>query len=305
MEKEARLYTAPVAANELGITAKQFRRLVKEHRTQPSGFYKNPHRRSVTCPLWSRENLDMLSRLESLETMRQRRQRPRATPEEARAKRMAKFSKKYHEDFRSLLRDACSALFSLNHYAKQTKCTSSNREEIYNLKTQLIRVLYQSGLAERVQIHTRQLSARACRRCDGDGYDWGTEECPRCLGTGMLEDAHELRFVEFGFKIGETWYSWHQPEDRVTWEYTVTDQDREWSPREKMLVKKPTRLAEKKDLLRFAIEQAGVVSAAWQTGPAVDGLLGGPQPRHKRKESPSRFDQRQRLSRANPARTTT
>ncbi len=116
-------------------------------------------------------------------------------------RRERRFSRKY-PTWRDALPDACEALFELNRYAKHESCTSTNREEIYNLKNGLIRLLYEQGFATDFYEHHLKLEAKPCWTCGGTGEYWTGEDCRKCGGTGDYLSAKTVFFLVFKFAIG-------------------------------------------------------------------------------------------------------
>ena len=133
--------------------------------------------------------------------------------------------------------DACRYFFSLNRYVKHSSCTRSNRDYIYLLKNDLVKLLYERGYSTGCYFHDVELPAQACYACEGSGtFDDGTDEgpttlnptirqyftCDRCNGTGMFKPAKTITFVCFEFMVGGTKYCWHQPKETVRYDYTIT-----------------------------------------------------------------------------------
>src|SRR5262249_10502915 len=103
---------------------------------------------------------------------------------------------------------AAESLFNLNRYAKWPSCKNENREEIYSLKTELIRLLHHLGLATAVKLHEVERPGQTCHRCNGtgqaDGYDdedYGDDDggCSRCGGSGWWREPDKLVYVVFRF----------------------------------------------------------------------------------------------------------
>ena len=102
------------------------------------------------------------------------------------------------------------AMFDLNRHARNAR-RSGNTRAIYCLKTQLIQLLYESGLCRSVE-HLRQDTM--CWACMGDGVIFGEEDCERCAGSGIYA-THFL--YKFTFDVDGSSYVWHQPAPFVTW----------------------------------------------------------------------------------------
>lgn len=246
------LLSTPAAAAELGITADQFRRIAKQRNIAPADDYPNPHHRSgPRCPLWSRQQLGRIRRTNAY---RQTLDRKRPDPEAAQRKRFERYSRKY-STISEAFPDACQALFNLNRYAKWSQCRQQNREEIYDLKTEFIRLLCGQGYADRIGRHLAEREEKVCFKCDGTGAIWNGDICHRCVGSGIYQPAKTLVFIVFSFVVGGERYTWHQPEELVTWKYELTAGSADWSPvaEEKPLEMPTSRFAEAKDLLRYVI----------------------------------------------------
>ena len=249
----AKEFTTPEAATKLGISPDQFRRLAEKRRIEPVGSYTNPHHKSgPECPLWSARDIGRLKRTNDYQAILDRK---KPDPERARARRMDRFARKYPR-VTSVLPDACTAMFNLNRYAKWSSCSRDHNKEIYDLKNRFVELLYSHRLADRVYLHIQPLPEQLCHRCAGIGQDgWSDDECERCDGTGIYREATELVFVVFSFLIGEVRFSWHQPAHLVAWEYQTTDPPDTWdTPPIKSIEMKPSKFAEAKDLIRYAIQ---------------------------------------------------
>src|SRR3954453_4611341 len=90
-------------------------------------------------------------------------------------KRSTKFASQY-KSWRDALPTACEILFNLNPSAKHESCSSQHREEIYSLKNEFIRLLYEQGLSTECWRHTVKTEPRLCF-CDRKD-----EDCERCYG---------------------------------------------------------------------------------------------------------------------------
>lgn len=253
-KSKKKTYSTPAAAKELGITAAQFRCLAKKKELIPVDSYENPHYSAgPDCPLWSAKDIGRLKRTKELKLTRERK---KPDPERARAERMAKFSRNY-PGLNDVLLDACTALFNLNRYAKWPRCSRKNRNEIYELKNQVIALMYARGMADRVYLHKQLLPEKQCFRCDGIGQDkWTGDNCNRCDGTGVFMEPSEIDFVVFCFMVGAKPFSWHQPKELVTWEFEETHAPGVWETAEiKPLEMKRSSFAQGKDLVRYAIQR--------------------------------------------------
>jgi hypothetical protein len=167
-----------------------------------------------------------------------------------------------YPDWRDALQPAAEALFSLNRYAKWPSCPRGERDEIYGLKTHLVRLLYERGLAREVKVQTDPGKGKVCFGCDGAGwdadYDGHSWPCCRCDGTGWYRPPTPRRYVAIRFEVGGRPYAWHQPEDRVDWPYAVTAQEGAWEPEAdpKPINLPPQELSRGKELIRWVLARA-------------------------------------------------
>jgi hypothetical protein len=164
-------------------------------------------------------------------------------------RRYAQFANIY-ESWRDALPTACEILFNLNHYAKHESCSSQHREEIYSLKNEFIRLLYEQGLSTECWRHTVKTEPRLCF-CDRKD-----EDCERCYGTGIYQKI--LHYVCFTFVVDGKKYHWHQPSYLVNYRFTVTTENKTWERNdfEKPITLAANKFAEAKDLLRWILAQA-------------------------------------------------
>jgi len=178
--------------------------------------------------------------------------RPKGTSAEE--KRQATFAKKF-STWREALPEGCALLFDLNRYAKHHSCTRGHKDEIYALKTDLIKLLYQGGYSVECYLHTTKGLPRICFGCDGLGYRYNGHECQRCEGTGTYAEARTLEFVVFQFLVGDQHYFWHSPRSHVTFPYRVTREEstNELTAEEKPITLKPAEFAGGKSLLRWIV----------------------------------------------------
>lgn len=91
-------------------------------------------------------------------------------------------------------------------------------DEIYALKDDLIKYLYQCGYATEVR---ESIQERKCRTCGGSGEYWTGEECYRCYGTGVYAVT---KLYAFRFCIDGKPYAWHQLQKLVDYPVTLTDE---------------------------------------------------------------------------------
>ncbi|MEO8182923.1 MAG: hypothetical protein ABI895_29175 [Deltaproteobacteria bacterium] len=154
--------------------------------------------------------------------------------------------------------DAAESLFSLNRYAKHTTCTAKNRDDIYGLKNRFI-----VWLVERCYLrgwgHHEIVKPEKILECYCMAY--GVGGCHRCDHTGVHRRLPELvlRFVVLRFVIGEKTYTWHQPAESITFEYSPKAAQlvdaADWAPeRDKPIEMPRSRFAKAKALLRWVME---------------------------------------------------
>lgn len=110
---------------------------------------------------------------------------------------------------------AAEAMFDLNRHARIDGRTAETRN-IYHLKTQLIQLLYESGLCRSVEYLRQDMT---CWGCMGDGVTYGEEDCQHCDGSGIYQ-THFL--YKFTFYVDGQSYIWHQPASFVTWPVRLT-----------------------------------------------------------------------------------
>lgn len=94
-------------------------------------------------------------------------------------------------------------------------------DQIYSLKDELIKYLYQSGYATEVR---ESLQERKCRTCGGSGEYWTGEMCYRCYGSGVYAIT---KLYAFRFCIDGKPYAWHQLQKLVDYPVTLTDEVQE------------------------------------------------------------------------------
>ncbi len=94
-------------------------------------------------------------------------------------------------------------------------------DQIYTLKDELIKYLYQCGYATEVR---EAFQNRVCRTCSGTGEYYTGEECHRCDGTGIYDTTW---LYAFRFCIDGKSYAWHHLQKLVDYPVTVTDEVRE------------------------------------------------------------------------------
>jgi hypothetical protein len=229
----------------------------------------------ITRHYYSRQRVLAKERTKAFQAAKARSQKARQsrTPEAAErrhAERMARYERKYRSADATLLdaamRDACEAMFNLNRYAKHRSCTADNRDEIYALKHQLVKVLYLLRFG--IGCIEHRVPGKQCYRCDGtgygeDGYDSNNEDeyddnygggCRRCGGSGWYHRPTVLML--FRFEIDGKKYAWHMPEGKVDFRYETTCEPADWQneAEEKPLNLAPSRFAEAKALVRWVIQ---------------------------------------------------
>lgn len=157
---------------------------------------------------------------------------------ELKAAWLAEFESKYASSDLAL-KDACEALYHLNHYAKcLDRCAL--RDRIYGAKNSLIDHLYRSGKCVEAVRHVQYFPSKECWGCFGSGVDnWG-DGCERCGGTGNYREDHSVSYVAFRFDVNGTRYSWHQPEHLLAFTPKVEGDASPMPPREN----KPVPLAD-------------------------------------------------------------
>jgi hypothetical protein len=172
----------------------------------------------------------------------------------AHVRRIGEFDQRFR-GWQGALPEACAALFSLNRFCKHAECSWQSREEIYDLKNRLVKLLYKDGYCTAAWEHRLVLPAKICRDCGGSG-DGGC--CDRCDGTGEYLPAKTVRFICFRFEVGVR-YTWHQPVELVRFPVTMTDAPADWQPgeREKPVPMPRRQFAAAKDLIRWVLEQSG------------------------------------------------
>lgn len=246
MEKTDLVYKT-TAAKMLGISIKKFDELDIEHKKE----VPNPHYRSGgTSFLFSREEVENLIGTEAVEALKSK---PRKRKDWA-----SVFEKKYEgKEKEVILLEAAQGLFNLNRYCKHSRCTRSNRDEIYQLKNTFIRKMYRSGYSESVKIHKIEIGAQECYTCNGTGKCDYEGSCYNCNGTGNYRQGKVLKFAVFAFLINDTRFVWHQPMEKVGFEFEVTDsEESEINETEvKPLEVKRSKLTELKALLKWVISE--------------------------------------------------
>lgn len=116
---------------------------------------------------------------------------------------------------------AAECMFALNRHVAGVRF---RRQEIYTLKNNLIRMLYNSGYCTHVALHKQTL---ICHGCGGTGeyrsFGDGDMEWSRCYGTGIYA-INKLHYFEFN--IDGKIYKWHQPSKLVDWPVDIPAEDK-------------------------------------------------------------------------------
>jgi hypothetical protein len=132
---------------------------------------------------------------------------------------------KYKDKFAELYRDTIEYMFNLNRYAKYSSCSKRNKEEIYGIKDELLAKLYLAKKIDHVERHYQTIAPLVCYRCDGNGFinEDVYAKCPKCNGTGIFREKQILYFACFFIEVEENVYSFHQPEDLLTYKIVYQD----------------------------------------------------------------------------------
>jgi hypothetical protein len=176
------------------------------------------------------EQAEATAEFQALQQSRRARKSHRELRAAAKDKRFQKFAEKY-KGWQAALLDACNNLFNLNRYAKYESCSYEHKRDIYLLKDDLIRLLYQFGYCIECYEHVCEVRGR---------YE------PR-----------KVRLVAFRFLVDNKPFTWHQPEDNVRFSYVPTQPGSAWKPSdgEKEVSLSKKRFAEAKDLIDWIIPQ--------------------------------------------------
>jgi hypothetical protein len=174
---------------------------------------------------------------------------------QAAARRRSEIPAQY-ASWRDALGAAAGFLFSLNRYAKHRMCSELQRVEIYRVKNEFLRLLYERGYCTLAWIHRLDLPAQPCRAC---GWYGGAEpDCDRCGGSGVWRAARTLEFWCFRFLIAGRTYCWHQPRASVAFAPAEGLPPQEWEGfgGEKPVALPRRKVAFAKALLRWVIGAA-------------------------------------------------
>lgn len=222
--KPTALMPTDAAAQQLGISVAQLRRIAEKQGVEPDDTYDWGHGRwSGIGYLWSRKTLGQIKRTRRYKEVFARaektrleteilRARLRAEHEEALAVKAARlaaidaaFRTRYPTAEDALLA-ACESMHRLNRLASGLQSYDTQRVEIYKLKNAFVRRMHESGYCARVERHIDE------KPCWGLPYDTTHRSC--CGGTGIYSTQ---RYYCFYFYVAGREYSWHQPESLVTW----------------------------------------------------------------------------------------
>ena len=172
--------------------------------------------------------------------------------------------------------DVARTLFELNRLAKHPTCSLRDRDHIYDLKHDVIGILYQDGYSTDCYLHTTILPVKSCFGCDGSGYEgddngtiWG--KCYRCNGTGLYLPAKPLAFVVFHFLIGDQRYCWHTPQELVTFQYQITKETADYSLSEELKPVDLPSISESTELLEWFVSRKSTTLEALADGAIQQG----------------------------------
>jgi hypothetical protein len=267
--RQSSLLATGDAASQLGLTSAQFLKLANTLGLQPEAYYRNPHYRSgPECPLWPPEAVVALRDAPEVAAIQSRSAARRVARQRKAAERDDELAARY-SDWRDAVLPAAEALFNLNRYAKWDRCAVSHRREIYGLKNDFIRLLYDKGYAVQVLKHKVERDDLECRACDGFG-------CERCEYTGIYRKGTPLVYIAFRFKIGEQFFAWHQPQEQITWKVEIRQSDNSgaapWEPEgEKPVSLSPRHFADAKALVRYVLAKARDTDLNAHTQRGLDG----------------------------------
>ncbi|MCQ3977664.1 MAG: hypothetical protein DPW09_29910 [Anaerolineae bacterium] len=264
-EREAKrkeLCYKSTAIQLLGLTPTGFERLSAELGLEPEKIVENPHYSSAApAKLYRRLTIEQLIDDPRLATFRPKTRKP--------VDYTTKFIKRYRGNAAAAITDAAQAMFNLNRYVKHETCSARNRREIYGLKNDLIRWLYEAGFCREAYLHLKELEAQECWNCSGTRVayydDYGVDTCRRCRGTGIYRGKRTLKFVVFRFFINEQPFSWHQRFEDVDFEVKFTGDQQQMPEIEIKELEIPQRkLTEAKALVKWFL------SNCQQTRPVVE-----------------------------------
>ena len=111
---------------------------------------------------------------------------------------------------------AAYALLHLNRAARRMGKGNPTKQRIYARKNLMVRHFCEAGYCVRASKQAQKLE---CWECGGSG-DAGEGFCYKCDGSGVYA---EITLIKFSFRIGDRFYSWHQPERLVAWPVQLKD----------------------------------------------------------------------------------
>ena len=229
------------AAEILGLPLKKFNLLEIE----PISRYINPHNKKLFIYLYDKAYIESLKDVEKVKSLIPKKRDPKDW-------NGIFYSKYTAANDTKAISDVCQALFNLNRYAKHGTCSKSNKEEIYSLKNDVVRILYQAGYCISTTRHIKETDSRECRYCYGPGLRQGNE-CYDCDGMGTV-NLDPYRFIVFVFNVNNERYVWHQPEERIQFSIQVGEDSEEINETEVKPINIPKNgLSEGKALLRWFI----------------------------------------------------
>lgn len=222
-----KLITKTDAIELLGISRGKFEKL----ELKPKEIKTNPYRKSELMYLYEATTIKNLIGSKEVEELKPKERKPKDWN--------VVFDKRY-PSYSDAIGDACNALFNLNRYAKYRACQDSNRSEIYNLKSSLLKYLYLNDYATNISKHTTS-----------------KEYFNRYIGDYVQE--RDTYYV-FSFDVQGVSYCWHQPEWQM--EFFVSDSEvSAESPMPYIDTDKPmnidrNKLKETKELIRWFVKRA-------------------------------------------------
>jgi hypothetical protein len=248
---EPDLVSTPEAARLLGLPEQSFTHLVRCLRLEPARAGSRTQPR-----LWSRTLVEQLTghpELLEVRGMAQRRQD---------CESLSSVLEGRYPDWRSALRPAAEALFSLNRYSKWDTCPLVRRTELYSLKLKVLHVFHELSLAQTIRIQSATDVAIDCDICQASGHDWRGQACRHCDGRGHRLGLGRLEFVSFDFVIDGQLFRWHLPRKSASWTEQIEapeeqpGESRGWQPggaEEKPIQLSPEQFLEAEACLRFVL----------------------------------------------------
>lgn len=230
----------------LGLTPNSFDKL----NLTPVKEVLNPHyRKAPPSKLYDRLTIEKLIDSELVKELQPKPRKPIDYTE--------KFLNRYNHKS-DAIEDVCFSMFNLNRYCKYDSCNIYNREEIYNLKNNLIEYLYRNNYCSKVYLHSKPHD-KTCYRCKGSGvfFEMGyLDDCYDCEGTGNYLGKTKLKFFVFSFDINGTVYTWHQPDHLIKFDVKKIDYEEEINPTSiEPIEMKSGKFKEAKELIRWFLNQ--------------------------------------------------